>query len=152
MNVVSLPIDANAAIGVDLSNAIRSAAAGDIAVQRQMRDDCLETMRRSIAQGSIAEAHAYALEAMFWARLVASHGTDDDAMLLAATLAYLAEFWGFDQEDAPLGNDMLSEAFSIIDRVASNGSEDAACALNFIAGEVAPHILKHAREMVDVGC
>lgn len=148
-------IDPNAALGGEMAGYILAGATGDLSAQRLMRDSCLRAMQEKACAGSFAEAHAHSLEAMFWGRLAASHGNDDDAVILTSALAYLAEYWGCHQEDRGHGSDMLSEAFSILDRLASNGNEDVAIALNHLAEQVPPRILRQARditEMVDAGC
>lgn len=132
-----------------------AAARGVVDAQRVLRDYCLDALREKVEANDLRQAQAHALEAMIWARMAASHGADADAIMLAACLAHLSEFWGYDQEGQPLGNAMLSEAIAITERVSANGHEGAGAILPTLGGCVAPHILQQAKqikEAVDAAC
>jgi len=132
-----------------------AAARGVVDAQRVLRDHCLDALREKVEADALPEAQAHALEAMIWARMAASHGADRDAIMLAACLAHLAEFWGYDQEGQLLGNAMLSEALAIAERMAANGHEGVGTILPTLGEAVAPHILQQAKqikEAVDAAC
>ena len=146
--------DPNAAMG-DLSSIIRDAAAGSLEAQRQGRAMSLAAMNEAAQAGNYVMGQGHAMEAMFWARFAASHGHADDAIVLAAVLTSLAEYWGYDSEEATWGNDLLAEAVALLDRLASEGCEAAATAINEISRKVAPRIFaqaKQVKEFVDAGC
>ncbi|RYM14838.1 hypothetical protein [Sphingobium cupriresistens] len=140
--------DANGALG-DLAFIIRDAAGGDLEAQRAGRAMALQDMSTAAARGDYAMGQGHAMEAMFWARFAASQGHDDDAVMLAAVLVSLAEYWGYDRRsaDAAWGNDLLAEAVAILDRLASRGNEAAATAINEMADRFAPHIFQQAKEI-----
>ncbi|WP_051125345.1 hypothetical protein [Sphingobium yanoikuyae] len=89
------------------------------------------------------------MEAMFWARLAASHGHVDDAIVLAAVLTALAEYWGYDREDAAWGNLLLAEGVALLDSLAADGNEAAATAINEFSHRVAPRIFTQAKQVID---
>lgn len=138
--------DPNAAMG-DLSPLIRDAASGDLNAQRQGCFLAWQGMKDAVERGSFATAHGCAVEMMIWARIAASHGEEQDVLTLASALAYLAEYWGYDQLGAVYGNDLLAEATALLDRLASDGNEVAANGLNLLAQAVAPHIFQKAKEI-----
>ncbi|MFZ5696143.1 MAG: hypothetical protein ACOY4N_10925 [Pseudomonadota bacterium] len=141
-------IDPNAALG-DLAPIIKRAAAGDIEAQRMGRSFAIQDMADAESRRDYAMGQGHAAEAMFWARLAASHGFEDDAVILAAVLTQLAEFWGFDRRDdsADWGNLLLAEAVTILDDLAANGNEAAATAINEMGARVSPHIFQKAKEI-----
>lgn len=140
--------DANGALG-DLASIIRAAATGDLDAQRAGRARALRDMNDAAARGDHVMGQGHAAEAMFWARFAASHGHDDDAVMLAAVLVSLAEYWGYDRQHAQAewGNSLLAEAVTILDRLAANGNEAAATAINEMAERFAPHIFQQAKEI-----
>lgn len=145
--------DPNAAMG-DLSPLIRDAAAGSLEAQRGGRSMALAAMHASAQAGTHVLGQGHAMEAMFWARFAASHGHAEDAIILAAVLTSLAEYWGYDKEGATWGNQWLAEAVALLDRLAGEGCEAAATAVNEISLMVAPRIFaqaKQVKEFVDAG-
>lgn len=147
-------VDPNAAMG-ELATLIREAASGDLEAQRQGRTIALADMHASAQAGNHLMGQGHAMEAMFWARLAASHGHAEDAIVLAAVLTALAEYWGYDREGADWGNLLLAEAVAILDQLAADGNEAAATAINEFSLRVAPRIFvqaKQVKEMVDAGC
>jgi alcohol dehydrogenase class IV len=146
--------DPNAAMG-DLSPLIRDAAAGNLEAQRSGRSMALAAMHNAAEEGNYVMGQGHAMEAMFWARFAASHGHVDDAIILAAVLTSLAKYWGYDEEGATFGNQWLAEAVALLDRLAGEGCEAAATAVNEISLMVAPRIFaqaKQVKELVDAGC
>ena len=132
-----------------------AAARGVVEAQRVLRDGCLESLREKMQAEASAEAHAHALEAMIWARMAASHGADDDVIMLASCLAHLANFWGCEREDQAIGNALLSEALAIAERMAAKGHELAGDLLPAFGDWIPPHILQQAKqikEAVDAAC
>ncbi|SEQ47387.1 hypothetical protein [Sphingobium sp. YR768] len=140
--------DANGALG-DLSSIIKAAGAGDLEAQRAGRSLALQDMYAANARNDHAMGQGHAAEAMFWARLAASHGHDDDAVMLAAVLVSLAEYWGYDRRDprAEWGNALLAESIAILNSLAAHGNEAAATAINEMAERFAPHIFQQAKEI-----
>lgn len=140
--------DANAALG-NLASLIKAAATGCLDAQRSGRSAALQDMNAAAARGDHAMGQGHAAEAMFWSRLAASHGFDDDAVMLAAVLVSLAEYWGYDRRDAQAewGNSLLAEAVTVLDRLASRGNEAAATAINEMAERFEPHIFQQAKEI-----
>ncbi|MAM37246.1 MAG: hypothetical protein CL949_01780 [Erythrobacter sp.] len=138
--------DPNSAMG-ELSQIIRAAAAGDLSAQRQGCQLTFNAMKVASARGDMVMAQSHTLEMMFWARFAASHGAEDDALMLTAALAHLSNFWSGDNEWGWYGETLMVEATALADRLASRGNEEAAEALNMIARSVPPHILQQAKEV-----
>ena len=86
---MTAPFDPNAGM-CDLSPIIRDAAAGVLDAQRQGRSMAMAAMNQAAQAGDYLMGQGHAMEAMFWARFAASHGQQDDAMVLAAVLISLA--------------------------------------------------------------
>lgn len=140
--------DPNVAMG-ELAPIIRKAAAGDLEAQRTGRALAFQDMTDATRRYDYAMGQGHAMEAMFWARLAASHGHEEDAISLAAILMKLAEFWGYDRPDdyADWGNCLLAEAVTILDDLASNGNEAAAASINEMAERLSPRIFQRAKEI-----
>ena len=95
-----------------------------------------------------AEAHAHALEAMIWARMAAFNGDHTDATILATVLGCLAEFWEHDREGT-IGENMMGEAISILDRMASAGDEQAGMLISRVADALPQHTLRRAAQITE---
>jgi hypothetical protein len=139
-------IDPNAAMG-DLSPIIRAAATGDLDAQRNGRDRAFHDMKSAAARGDALIASCHAAELMFWSRLAASHGHQDDAVALCSSLAYLAEYWTADDRWSWYGDALLAETAALLDKLAAAGNEAAADSLNHLASNVRPEILQQAKEI-----
>jgi hypothetical protein len=149
MMVVQLsPVDVNAALG-ETSPYVLAAATGGLSAQRALRTGCRESMDSARAEGLFELAHAHAFEALAWARMAASHGDDNDAMLLVICLVDVAQHWGFDQEGCIYGNQMLSEAIAILKRYALLGCEDATQGFEILGAALAPRILESANAIME---
>lgn len=140
-------IDANAALGAN-AQIMRLASQGDLGAQRHCRDACNAAVRPAIEAGVPAEAHAHALEAMIWARMAAFNGDHGDATVLAQVLGCLAEFWDHGRAGS-VGDNLMGEAISILDRMASAGDEQAATLITCVAGSLPQHTLLRAAQITE---
>lgn len=123
---------------------IAQAGAGSLEAQRSLRDLALETF---------ADGRADLGTASFWAlvmaRLAASHGERVDRMALASSLCvnamHMKELGEFERAD-----ELVGEAFAIIDALADGGDAIAEHAAEYIQAHsdyVRPEVLKRASKL-----
>ncbi|MDZ7895433.1 MAG: hypothetical protein U5M50_11040 [Sphingobium sp.] len=134
-------MDANALLG-DYSPVIRKAALGDLEAQRWMRAGALRDARTPMP--GIDEIGSY--ELLFWSRLCASHGHEEDAIFLAAVLHHVSH-WVGQRGVGDLAGRMMAEGVAILDRLSDEGSDAAMAALADMSGRVCPELLNYANEM-----
>lgn len=128
-------VQPNGALGTLASDAIASAARGDIESQRLLFQACVEALfDRS---GRFAHRHIIAVEAVMLGRLLASHGDATDIRRLAGALCTASTVYR-DLGCAAWGDHMMAEGLSVLEQLAERGDDTAALAIHqLIAGEPA---------------
>ena len=127
------PVQPNGALGTLASDAIASAARGDIGSQRLLFQACVEALfDRS---GRFAHQHIIAVETVMLGRLLASHGHPSDIRRLAGALCKASAVYR-ELGCTAWGDHMMAEGLSVLEQLAERGDDPAALAMHqLIAGE-----------------
>lgn len=132
---------ANNAVGEATAAAIFRAAHGDLSSQRALLQACLNPIDPAHASG-YADLLQY--EALFYARLCASHGQNEDIRRLGAVLAQVSLTLRA-HDRGWLGDAMMVESMAILGRLAADGDELSATAGRELAEMNPPHFIEAAK-------
>jgi len=137
-------IKANGALGAATTEIVSKAARGDAVSQHWLFEDRMAAFSKY--DSSSIEASVIAMEAVLFARLLASHGHAQDVQRLAGALCRAADTLRF-QGCSEMGDFFMAEAVSLLEQLAESGNDLAAVCSQALIGGESPALAENVRTM-----